>query len=81
MATHEHRMKDEVFEIDISPLTDGSHEYLFVARIARRCGDRVVPVCQQSGRREVYGSTEEWALRNAEALLDSGCCHDMADAA
>lgn len=72
MAQYQHDMHGQQFQIEVTPRTVNGDDRIFVARIDRLSEGRLVAVRQHDGRREVYGSSELWALRNAKALLESG---------
>ena len=77
--THRCTHKSAVFDVSVTRFAacEGTApDYFFVARIARVAGDRRIAVCGPDGRRDFYGPTEDWALRNARALLDSGLWHE-----
>lgn len=66
-----HEVNGEVFEIDVCAMSwanDGVAQ-VFVAYVSRFDRTALVPVTNALGRREVYGPTEAWAVRNARDLL------------
>jgi hypothetical protein len=72
MAHYHHDLHGQQFQIDVTPRKADGDDLIFVARIDRILNGRLIAVRQHDGRREVYGSSEAWALRNARALLDGG---------
>ena len=80
MTSHQHRMQERTFRIDVTPGAkprNGREPRLFVARILRVRQGRLQPICDSRGTEEVYGPTERWALKNAIALLESGAWQEV----
>ncbi len=79
MGEHTYTVQGHRFVIEIDSRPVNVDDRIFVALISRlEDGRRRLAVCQHDGRREVYGSSEAWALRNAEELLKSGAWRDEA---
>ena len=76
MTRYFHEVNGEVFQIDVCaiPGTAEGVAQFFVAYINRFDGSRLVPVTNGHGRREVYGPTEAWAVRNARDVLTTPRC-------
>jgi len=75
MSKYLHECKGERFEIDVDGLRldDARAPQCFIARIRKVSGTRPKVVVEKGRRRrEVYGHTEAWALRNAQVVLDCG---------
>ncbi len=73
MTRYFHEVNGEIFEIDVCAMSwanDGVAEF-FVAYVSRFDRTALVPVTNTLGRREVYGPTEAWAVRNARDMLAS----------
>lgn len=73
MTRYFHEVNGEIFEIDVCAMSwanDGVAQ-LFVAYVSRFDRTALVPVTNALGRREVYGPTEAWAVRNARDMLAS----------
>jgi hypothetical protein len=81
MGKHFHRVRGQQFQIDVRPVPLDRHTCFYAACIQRIDGEHLVSVCQHDGLSEVLGSSEQWALRNAKALIDSGAWHDTVVAA
>jgi hypothetical protein len=76
MARYLHESQGQRFEIDIDglTLTTGDTARCFVARIRNITGETPVAVLEKgTSRRDFFGQTEPWALKNARDLLDWGC--------
>jgi hypothetical protein len=72
MSRYFHESNGKKFEIDITPIP-GRPGPLFVARIARIENHYRVRLTRSStGRYEVYGPSESWALANARAVIRTG---------
>jgi hypothetical protein len=73
MAKYLHEFNGEQFEIDVDGLKPAADEpaTCFIARISTVNGKRPVWMVERGlCRREVYGHTETWALKNARAFLE-----------
>jgi outer membrane protein assembly factor BamB len=76
MAQYQHEVHGQQFQIEVTPRPVNGDDRIFVARIDRISDGRLIAVRQRDGRREVYGSSELWAMRNARAVLESGVWHE-----
>jgi len=78
-----HHAQGRVFEIDVVPVEmdsgRGPATRVFVAYMHLTHDARGTGVRCTSGPREVYGVTEDWALRNARGILDAGAFRLEAD--
>jgi hypothetical protein len=75
MASHLHEAGGRRFQIDVSAIRviPSGPPVLFAALIARLGEGSAVPVVRADNeQREVYGPTEDWAVRNACTLVDRG---------
>ena len=66
MNRHVQSIQGQLFEIDVVkfPAPDELAP-LFVATVCRLDCGRPVPFAAELGRREIYGPTEDWAVKNA----------------
>lgn len=71
MSRYFYEVHGQMFEIHVCAAGGADDAVLpfFVACTSRIDGCRLVPVTNALGRREVYGPTEAWAVRNARDLL------------
>lgn len=68
MNRHVQSIRGQLFEIDVVSFPaslSGELAPLFVATVCRLDCGRSVPFAAELGRREIYGPTEDWAVRNA----------------
>jgi hypothetical protein len=77
---HDHDAHGGRFRIDVMPVATDDGDCIFSARAYRITGANAVPVRRRDGTLEIYGPTEEWALRNARALLDGTDWYEDAQA-
>jgi len=73
MAKYTHEFKGKRFEIDIEglKLSETCPPTCFIARISTATSRHPVWMVENGlCRREIYGQTEVWALKNARAFLE-----------
>jgi hypothetical protein len=73
MAKYLHECNGERFEIDVDGLrlVAGQPATCFIARISTLNGKQPVWMVEKGlCRREIYGQTETWALKNARDFLE-----------